>query len=84
MSAKDILLVLLVIALGVTGYFLYQYKAGAEKCAAGVQQLQAGLQECQAGVTQLQAGLNECKSQATQCQTALTELQATCAPYLSQ
>jgi hypothetical protein len=79
---KDILVVILLIALIALAGFTYNIYSKAKECEVIATDLGTRLVECGAGVNQLQSGLNECLVGATQCQEALASLQEMCAPYL--
>lgn len=82
MSQKDIVIVILVLALIVLAGFTYNLYSGAMECEVVATDLGARLVECGAGVDQLQAGLDECMAGVAQCEEALTTLQEMCLPYL--
>lgn len=82
MSQKDIVIVILVLALIVLAGFTYYLYSGAMECEVVATDLGTQLVECGVGVAQLQAGLDECVAGAVQCQEALTTLQVMCLPYL--
>jgi len=82
MSQKDIVIVILVLALIVLAGFTYYLYSGAMECEVVATGLGTRLVECGAGVVQLQAGLDECMAGVAQCQEALITLQEMCAPFL--
>lgn len=73
-----ILVIILIIALIVLGWFTYDIYSKAKECEAGVNECLAGLDQYKAGVAQCQAGLSECLAGVE----ALKQVPA-CAPYIS-
>jgi len=84
MDQKDIITVILVLALIVLAGFTYYLYSGVMECKALATDLGTKLQACVAGLDQYEAGLDECMAGAIACQDALTALKQipACAPYI--
>ena len=80
---KDLIIVILLIALVALGIFTYNLYSKASQCQTIATDLGTQLQELGIAAQQCQDGLTQCLDGATQCQDALISLQEACAPYLS-